>query len=141
MGSLTGVIRATFGFADFRPGQAEAIESRAAGEHTLVVMPTGAGKSLVYQMLAITSPGVTLVISPLISLMQDQTDSLARLRIPATYINSSISASEQSRRLRPHPAAPWSATPARRSAGGAQTGRWPWTLEACPGWAWSSSCL
>ena len=99
MQDFTGLLRATFGFADFRPGQAEAIESLTSGAHTLVVMPTGAGKSLVYQMVAMTSPGVTLVISPLISLMQDQVDSLSRARIPATYINSSIPACEQTARL------------------------------------------
>ena len=96
---MKDLLKTTFGFDDFRPGQAEAIGSLMAGEHTLVVMPTGAGKSLIYQFVAVSSPGVTLVISPLISLMQDQVDALARRRIPATYINSSIPGSEQVERL------------------------------------------
>lgn len=70
-----------------------------SGKHTLVVMPTGAGKSLVYQFFAVSRPGVTLVISPLISLMQDQVDALTRKHIPATFINSSIPSHEQSARL------------------------------------------
>ena len=96
---MKALLKTTFGFDDFRPGQEEAIGSLMAGEHTLVVMPTGAGKSLIYQFVAVSSPGVTLVISPLISLMQDQVDALARRRIPATYINSSISGPEQAERL------------------------------------------
>lgn len=96
---MKDLLRTTFGFADFRPGQAEAIRSLMDGQHTLVVMPTGAGKSLVYQFVAVSGPGLTLVISPLISLMQDQVDALTRRRIPATYINSSIPAFEQAERL------------------------------------------
>ncbi len=97
--NLTPLLRASFGFESFRPGQAEAIGSLFARKHTLVVMPTGAGKSLVYQFFAVSRPGVTLVISPLISLMQDQVEALARRRIPATFINSSIPSYEQSARL------------------------------------------
>lgn len=83
----------------FRPGQAEAIEHLLAGQHVLVVMPTGAGKSLIYQLAALHRPGLTLVVSPLIALMKDQVDSLARRHIPATFINSALPAPEQSRRL------------------------------------------
>lgn len=97
--SLTPLLRATFGFGSFRPGQAEAISGLFSGQHALVVMPTGAGKSLVYQYFAVSRPGVTLVISPLISLMQDQVDALTRRRISATFINSSIPSHEQSARL------------------------------------------
>lgn len=97
--NLTPILRASFGFAGFRPGQAEAIGSLLQGEHTMVVMPTGAGKSLVYQYFAVSRPGVTLVISPLISLMQDQVDALTRRGIAATFINSSIPAHEQIARL------------------------------------------
>ncbi|MDW8365772.1 MAG: RecQ family ATP-dependent DNA helicase [Abditibacteriales bacterium] len=92
-------LRARFGFTAFRAGQAEAIESVLAGQHTLVVMPTGAGKSLIYQFAALHQPGVTVVISPLIALMKDQVDSLTSRNIAATYINSTLSADEQSRRL------------------------------------------
>lgn len=99
MDDLISLLKSTFGFGAFRPGQAEAIDSLAADRHTLVVMPTGAGKSLVYQFAAVRAPGVTLVISPLISLMQDQVEALARRRIPATFINSSIPGVQQIERL------------------------------------------
>lgn len=95
----TDLLRTVFGFTDFRLGQAEAIGSLLAGKQTLVVMPTGAGKSLVYQYAAVALPGTAVVISPLISLMQDQVESLSRRKVPATYINSSISVAEQNNRL------------------------------------------
>ncbi|MCX6376667.1 MAG: ATP-dependent DNA helicase, partial [Armatimonadetes bacterium] len=77
----------------------EAIRSLLGGRHTLVVMPTGAGKSLIYQLAALENTGTTVVISPLIALMQDQIAGLTRHRIPATFINSSIDGPEQNRRL------------------------------------------
>ncbi len=80
-----------FGFSSFRPGQLEAIRSLLDGQNTLVVMPTGSGKSLIYQLTSFLVPGVTLVISPLIALMKDQVDSLKLRSIPATFINSSLS--------------------------------------------------
>jgi ATP-dependent DNA helicase RecQ len=89
-----------FGFADFRPGQREAVECLLGGQHALVVMPTGAGKSLVYQLASLRLPGVTLVLSPLISLMQDQVEHLQRRQIPAAFINSTLPATEQAARLR-----------------------------------------
>jgi ATP-dependent DNA helicase RecQ len=92
-------LRQHFGFTSFRHGQAEAIRHLLAGENALVVMPTGAGKSLIYQLAALHRPGVTLVISPLIALMKDQVDSLNLRSIPATFINSAISGIEQARRL------------------------------------------
>lgn len=96
---LATTLRTTFGFAAFRSGQGEAIASLLHGRHTLVVMPTGAGKSLVYQLGALHRPGVTLVISPLIALMKDQVDALARRGIAATYINSTVPGDEQAARL------------------------------------------
>jgi ATP-dependent DNA helicase RecQ len=96
---MAATLHTVFGFDTFRPGQGEAIASILRGEHALVVMPTGAGKSLVYQLCALHRPGVTLVVSPLIALMKDQVDSLARRGVPATYINSSISGEEQTERL------------------------------------------
>jgi len=89
-----------FGFSSFRPGQEEAIQSLLNGKHTVAVMPTGSGKSLIFQLAAMDLSGITMVISPLIALMKDQVDSLERRGIPATFINSSISPSEQSHRLR-----------------------------------------
>ncbi|MBI3734561.1 MAG: RecQ family ATP-dependent DNA helicase [Chloroflexi bacterium] len=94
------LLQETFGFPAFRPGQAEAITHLLAGHDTLVVMPTGSGKSLIYQLAALLLPGVTLVISPLVALMKDQVDAMARRHLPATFINSSLTAAEQSRRLR-----------------------------------------
>ncbi len=88
-----------FGFSTFRAGQEEAIRSLLNKQHTLAVMPTGAGKSLIFQLAALQLAGITLVISPLIALMKDQVDSLSRRNIPATYINSALPASEQNLRL------------------------------------------
>ncbi|HJQ69465.1 MAG TPA: RecQ family ATP-dependent DNA helicase [Blastocatellia bacterium] len=88
-----------FGFTDFREGQAEVIEAVLNGENSVVVMPTGGGKSLCFQLPALMLDGVTLVVSPLIALMKDQVDQLASRGIPTTFINSSLSYSEVSRRL------------------------------------------
>jgi ATP-dependent DNA helicase RecQ len=99
LAQITNTLRSQFGFDAFRSGQAEAIQHLLEGKHTLVVMPTGAGKSLIYQLAALHCEGLTLVISPLIALMKDQVDSLTRHRIPATYINSTLPPGEQSRRL------------------------------------------
>ena len=73
-----------FGFDQFREGQKEAINRTLDGQHTLLVMPTGSGKSLAYQLPALLQPGLTLVLSPLIALMKDQVDSLVEADIPAT---------------------------------------------------------
>src|SRR3990170_2068732 len=96
---LAASLQSNFGFTGFRLGQAEAIQDLLNGQHTLVVMPTGAGKSLIYQLASLHLPGLTLVISPLIALMKDQVDSLARHNIPAAFINSALPANEQNRRL------------------------------------------
>ncbi len=88
-----------FGFSDFREGQAEVIESVLAGDDAVVVMPTGGGKSLCYQLPAMMIEGVTLVVSPLIALMKDQVDSLVARGIPTTFINSSLTLGETNRRL------------------------------------------
>jgi ATP-dependent DNA helicase RecQ len=96
---LLSTLQNLFGFDAFRPGQFEAIQSLLSGRHTLVVMPTGSGKSLVYQLAGLYFPGVTLVISPLIALMKDQVDNLTRHGIPAVFINSTLSVDEQNQRL------------------------------------------
>ena len=88
-----------FGFNRFREGQAEVIEAVLGGQDVIVVMPTGGGKSLCYQLPALLLEGTTLVISPLIALMKDQVDSLAARGIAATFINSSLSFDEQLTRL------------------------------------------
>jgi len=97
--SALSLLQDRFGFQSFRPGQEEALQSLLSGRHTLVVMPTGAGKSLIYQIAALQRPGTTLVISPLIALMKDQLDGLIAHKVPATLINSTMTRSEQQRRL------------------------------------------
>jgi ATP-dependent DNA helicase RecQ len=89
-----------FGLSSFRLGQAAVIESVMAGRNALVVMPTGAGKSLCYQLPAAMLPGVTLVVSPLISLMKDQVAQLSAKGISATYINSTLTDFERQERIR-----------------------------------------
>jgi ATP-dependent DNA helicase RecQ len=89
-----------FGFSRFREGQADVIGAVLAGQDVIVVMPTGGGKSLCYQLPAMLFPGVTLVISPLIALMKDQVDALNARDIPATYINSSLAYDDVTARLR-----------------------------------------
>jgi len=98
--NLNSTLKQQFGIPKFRPGQQDALEHILSGEDTLVVMPTGYGKSLIYQLAALLLPHTTLVISPLISLMKDQVDSLVRNKISASYLNSSLSFAEQSDRLR-----------------------------------------
>jgi ATP-dependent DNA helicase RecQ len=88
-----------FGHAAFREGQAEAVKAVLGGRDVVLVMPTGSGKSLCYQLTALLLPGVTVVISPLIALMKDQVDALARKGIPATFLNSSVDGSEMAYRL------------------------------------------
>ncbi|MDF1700066.1 MAG: RecQ family ATP-dependent DNA helicase [Planctomycetota bacterium] len=88
-------LRATFGHDTFRDGQEEVVAAVLSGRDVLCVMPTGAGKSLCYQLPALLREGVTLVVSPLISLMQDQVDSLKRRGVEAAEINSSVPVEEQ----------------------------------------------
>ncbi|QDQ02793.1 DNA helicase RecQ [Lysinibacillus fusiformis] len=83
-----------FGYDSFRIGQAQIIEQALSGQSSLCVMPTGGGKSICYQIPALMLEGITIVISPLISLMQDQVESLRAANIPAAYINSTLSAQE-----------------------------------------------
>lgn len=92
---LKTVLQDSFGFPNFRPGQQDALEHVLAGRDTLVVMPTGHGKSLIYQLAALLLPGTTIVVSPLISLMKDQVDSLERRNIPAAFINSTLTVAQQ----------------------------------------------
>ena len=85
------VLQKFYGYEDFRPGQKKVVESLLNRNDTVAIMPTGAGKSICFQIPALLFEGVTLVISPLISLMKDQVDSLRQLGIAAVYINSSVS--------------------------------------------------
>jgi len=96
---LIELLKIHFGYESFLPGQERAIDNILQGKDTLVVLPTGGGKSLIFQLPALIQEGITIVISPLIALMKDQVDSLERVGIPATFINSSISPDETNNRL------------------------------------------
>lgn len=92
------ILQSVFGYSAFRPGQEEIIQGVLAGRDCVGVMPTGAGKSLTYQIPARILPGTTLVISPLISLMKDQVDGLNELGLRAAFINSSLTLEERRER-------------------------------------------
>lgn len=93
------VLKEKFGYDSFRPGQDKIIDKVMNHENVLAVMPTGGGKSLCYQIPALLLPGLTVVVSPLISLMKDQVDALAENGIPATFINSTLNYQEIEHRL------------------------------------------
>ncbi len=93
------LLKKYFGYDSFRPGQEEMVTAILEGRDALAIMPTGAGKSICYQLPALALPGVTLVISPLISLMQDQVKALNAAGISAAYINSSLTESQISKAL------------------------------------------
>ena len=94
------ILKEFFGHDDFREGQAELIDSILDGSDALGIMPTGAGKSICYQVPALMLDGITLVISPLISLMKDQVSTLIQAGIKAAYINSSLTSSQYSKVFR-----------------------------------------
>ncbi len=96
---LNKYLKEYFGFEKFRDGQEEIISSVMNFNDTLVVMPTGGGKSLCYQLPALLQQGTALVISPLIALMKDQVDNLTRKNIPSTFINSTLSYEEMTKRI------------------------------------------
>src|SRR5687767_6388389 len=94
--SLHRSLRRTFGLDRLRPGQREVIAAVLEGRDTLAIMPTGAGKSLCYQLPALHLEGITVVVSPLIALMKDQADKLRELGLEAVEVNSSITGREAS---------------------------------------------
>jgi ATP-dependent DNA helicase RecQ len=87
---VTAILKRVFGLTTLRPGQQDVIDAVLAGTHTLALMPTGAGKSLCYQVPALLMPGMTLVVSPLIALMRDQFDKMSALGITAVQVNSAV---------------------------------------------------
>ena len=93
------LLRKYYGYAGFRSGQEWVIENILQKRDVLAIMPTGSGKSICYQLPALIFPGISIVISPLISLMKDQVDILKENGIPATFLNSSLKATEAKRRL------------------------------------------
>lgn len=93
------ILKKYFGYDNFRPGQEDIINHILNNEDCLGIMPTGAGKSICYQVPAMIFSGVTIVISPLISLMKDQVDGLNQIGIPSTFINSTLSYSEYSQTI------------------------------------------
>ena len=97
--SLEQLLTKYFGFSTFHAGQREPIEAVLTGTDTVVVMPTGAGKSICFQLPAMILDGITLVVSPLISLMKDQVDGLTERGLPATCLNSSLSMEEVAERI------------------------------------------
>ena len=95
--SLAPLLKQYFGYDSFRPLQREIMEMTLAGRDVLAILPTGAGKSLCFQLPALARDGLTLVVSPLIALMKDQVDSLTASGVPATLLNSSIQGAEAQR--------------------------------------------
>src|SRR5512140_3107426 len=94
MPTPASILKETFGYDTFRPLQKEVIENVLTCRDTLAILPTGGGKSLCYQIPALLFAGLTVVVSPLISLMKDQVEQLKASGIPALFLNSSLSPDE-----------------------------------------------
>src|SRR5438477_6511719 len=97
---LLPLLKQTFGFDSFRPLQEEIIRDALAGRDAFALLPTGGGKSLCFQLPALAREGLTVVVSPLISLMKDQVDALQASGIAATFLNSTLDETEARARLR-----------------------------------------
>jgi len=98
--SLLSLLKQFFGFSSFRPLQEEIIRDALSGRDVFALLPTGGGKSLCFQLPSLVRPGLTVVVSPLISLMKDQVDALTASGVPATFLNSSLKSDESRARLR-----------------------------------------
>src|SRR5712671_2588191 len=97
---LLSLLKQYFGFPSFRPLQEEIIQDALAGKDVFALLPTGGGKSLCFQLPALARPGLTVVVSPLIALMKDQVDAMQASGVAATFLNSTLVASEARERLR-----------------------------------------
>src|ERR1041384_1054931 len=97
---LRGALKRHFGYSAFRPLQEEIVRDALAGRDVFALMPTGGGKSLCFQLPALLRDGLTIVISPLISLMKDQVDALEASGVAATFLNSSLDRHEAAERFR-----------------------------------------
>ena len=97
---LLAPLKRHFGHDQFRPLQREIVQDALAGQDVFVLMPTGGGKSLCFQLPALMREGLTIVVSPLIALMKDQVDALQTSGIPATYLNSTLNREEAKARWR-----------------------------------------
>src|SRR5216110_2579991 len=98
--ALLPLLKQYFGFASFRPLQEQIIRDSLTGRDVFALLPTGGGKSLCFQLPALARPGLTVVVSPLISLMKDQVDALQASGVAATFLNSSLEAGDSRARLR-----------------------------------------
>src|SRR5215510_11948869 len=96
---LLPLLKQSFGFDSFRPLQEEIVREALADCDVFALLPTGAGKSLCFQLPALARPGLTVVISPLISLMKDQVDALTTSGVAATFLNSSLKPKEIAERM------------------------------------------
>ena len=94
------ILKKVFGYDDFRPGQEEIVSRLLAGQDVLAVMPTGAGKSICYQVPALLLPGITIVVSPLVSLMKDQVGALVQAGVAAAFLNNSLTDNQKALMLR-----------------------------------------
>src|SRR5512144_511730 len=100
MNDLPGILREHWGYTSFRPRQERIVNAIVGGNDVAVIMPTGGGKSLCYQLPAVVLEGTCVVISPLLALMHDQVAQLRDMGIPAAALNSTVAPSEQSRVMR-----------------------------------------
>ena len=94
------ILKKVFGYDSFRPGQEEIVDQLLAGRDVLAVMPTGAGKSICYQVPALLLPGITIVVSPLVSLMKDQVGALVQAGVAAAFLNNSLTDNQKALMLR-----------------------------------------
>ena len=94
------ILKKVFGYDSFRPGQEDIVRRLLDGQDVLAVMPTGAGKSICYQVPALLLPGITIVVSPLVSLMKDQVGALVQAGVAAAFLNNSLTDNQKALMLR-----------------------------------------